>query len=63
MTTYRNLRNAQEAYSQWRDVYEPALAAAAGIPESDVPTVKVAESKEKAQAMLDAARDTLGLSA
>lgn len=40
-----------------------ALAAAAGIPESDVPTVKVAESKEKAQAMLDAARDTLGLSA
>ena len=28
-TRYRNLRNAQEAYSQWRDVYEPALAAAA----------------------------------
>lgn len=38
-----------------------ALAAAAGIPESDVPTVKIAESKEKAQAMLAEAADTLGL--
>lgn len=38
-----------------------ALAAAAGIPESDVPTVKIAESKEKAQAMLAEAADALGL--
>ena len=38
-----------------------ALAAAVGIPESDVPTVKIAESKEKAQAMLAGAADALGL--
>lgn len=40
-----------------------ALAAAAGIPESDVPVVKIADTKEKAQEMLAAAKDTLGLSA
>ena len=38
-----------------------ALAAAAGIPESDVPTVKIAESKEKAQVILAEAADALGL--
>ena len=38
-----------------------ALAAAAGIPESDVPTVKIAESKEKAKELLAEAEDALGL--
>ena len=38
-----------------------ALASAVGIPEADVPTVKIAESKEKALAMLAASADALGL--